>query len=189
MQKPNLKNAVLRITLISSLRASCTMRANGFSHVYILITFIPLMISFISLIRRSVLVAVSTLNLANCRPIQDWKGTAETKSRAAWGSFLAESVFKRDWLTHNKSIWADPLVEENSDNEQLEWSAPEVVEEYDRLVKPAKKLLYTKSSRTKIHWKMKNDDGQRQVPDCPVRCLHFYMVEVSLKLCDHNSSN
>ena len=64
---------------------------------------------------------------------------------------MAESVFKRDWLTHNKSIWADPLVEENSDNEQLEWSAPEVVEEYDRLVKPAKKLLYTKSSRTKIH--------------------------------------
>ena len=52
--------------------------------------------------------------------------------------FLAESVFKRDWLTHNKSIWADPLVEENGDNEQLEWSAPEVVQEYDRLVKPAK---------------------------------------------------
>ena len=71
IRKPNLKNAVLRITLISSLRASCTRRANDFSHVYILITFIPLMISFISLIRRSVLIAVSTLNLANCRPIQD----------------------------------------------------------------------------------------------------------------------
>ena len=39
-------------------------------------------------------------------------------------------------LAHHESVWADPLVEEDSHDEQLEWSAPKVVEEYDCLVKP-----------------------------------------------------
>ena len=39
-------------------------------------------------------------------------------------------------MAHHKSVWANPLIEEDSHYEQLEWSAPEVVEEYDCLVKP-----------------------------------------------------
>ena len=50
---------------------------------------------------------------------------------------LAQAVLEREWFTHHKSIRADPLIEESGDNDQLEWSTPEVVEEYDGLVKPA----------------------------------------------------
>ena len=40
-------------------------------------------------------------------------------------------------MAHHESVWANPLIEEDGHYEQLEWSAPEVVEEYDCLVKPA----------------------------------------------------
>ena len=53
-----------------TLRALCTSLAKGSSQVYILITFIPLLISFISRTRRSVFPAVVTRTSANLLPTQ-----------------------------------------------------------------------------------------------------------------------
>ena len=46
----------------------------------------------------------------------------------------------KERFSHHESIGADPLVEDASHNEQLQWGAPEVVKKYDCLVKPAQEL-------------------------------------------------
>ena len=43
---------------------------------------------------------------------------------------------------YHESVGSDPLVEESGHNEQLERSAPEVVQEYDGMVKPVEGLLH-----------------------------------------------
>ena len=49
-----------------------------------------------------------------------------------------------EFETHHKSIGADSLIEKTSDNGKLQGSAPEIVEEYDRLVEPARGNIQTK---------------------------------------------
>ena len=40
-------------------------------------------------------------------------------------------------MAYHESVGANPLIEEDGHYEQLKWSAPEVVEEDDCLIKPA----------------------------------------------------
>ena len=62
--------------------ASWSILAKLNSQAYILITLIPWIISFMILIRSSVLMAVSDLNFENCFPIQLCRGTNATTSPA-----------------------------------------------------------------------------------------------------------
>jgi len=62
MREPLTKHDALTV-LISRLRASEIRCANGFSQAYILITWMPTMISFMNLMRSSVLLAVRRRNV------------------------------------------------------------------------------------------------------------------------------
>ena len=75
-----LKRDVILILATSRRRAISTSLAKGFSQVYIFMTLIDGIISFISLILSSVSIAVFPLSLEKRLPIYIWKGRYTTRT-------------------------------------------------------------------------------------------------------------